>query len=243
MPAQTPIKASTQDHLDIEDIRDDLVILKDGSCCLVLITNAINFGLLSEPEQEAIIYAYAALLNSLSFPIQILIISQRKDISSYLTLLKKAEISQTNPLLKTQIQNYLAFVEKIVKENQVLDKNFYVVVPFSSLELGVKSTLGQPFQQRKNLPYSLDYILKKAKMSLYPKRDHLINQFSRLGLKARQLNNQELLELFFQIYNPESVGQKFSLLKDYRMPLVSPVVVELEKKEATNKTTNNNGKT
>lgn len=73
MPAQTPIKASTQDHLNIEDIKDDIIMLKDGSCCIILQTNAVNFNLLSEAEQEAIIFAYAGLLNSLSFPVQIFI--------------------------------------------------------------------------------------------------------------------------------------------------------------------------
>lgn len=222
MPAQTPIKATTQEHLDVEDIRDDLVVLKNGSCCLVLTTNAINFGLLSEPEQDATIYAYAGFLNSLSFPIQILIRSQKKDISSYLSLLKKAESSQSNALLKEQIQKYLVFIEKIVKENQILDKKFYVTIPFSSLELGIQGAMGQPFQAQKTLPYPIDYILEKAKINLYPKRDHLIAQFSRLGLKVTQLNNQELLELFYQIYNPESVGQKFSTVKGYSASLVAP---------------------
>lgn len=222
MTAQpTPIQASTQEHLDIEDIRDDLVILKDGSCCLILTTSAVNFGLLSEPEQDATIYSYAAFLNSLSFPIQIIIRSQPKDISYYLELLKKAEDTQEKPLLKNQINKYRVFVEAIVKDNQVLDKKFYVSIPFTAIELGLSSSLSQSVKSKKTLPYSKEYILEKAKMSLYPKRDHFISQFSRLGLKARQLTSQELLELFFQIYNPENVGQKLGAPKGYSFPLVA----------------------
>lgn len=203
-PLKIPIRASTQDHLDIEDICDDLVILKDGSCCLILSVSAVNFGLLSEKEQEATIFAYAGLLNSLTFPIQILIRSQKKDVSSYLRLLQTEENKQKNEKLKMQIQKYRAFIEATVKENKVLDKKFYIIIPFSSLELGIKSAadvLG-----KKTLPYPKDYILNRAKNSLFPKRDHLIRQFARLGLKAEQLNTHQLIELFYRIYNPESVG-------------------------------------
>jgi len=101
-PAKIAIRASTQQHLDIEDIQDDLIILKDGSCCLVIAATAINFGLLSEREQDATIYAYAGLLNSLTFSIQIVIRSQRKDISSYLKLLEEAEAKEAKPKIKEQ---------------------------------------------------------------------------------------------------------------------------------------------
>ncbi|HCQ92586.1 TPA: hypothetical protein DIU13_01235, partial [Candidatus Beckwithbacteria bacterium] len=122
-----PIKASTQDHLDIEDIRNDLVILKDGSCCLILQTTAVNFSLLSEGEQDATIYAYAGMLNSLTFPVQILIHSQKKNIQSYLALLNTQEQKIKNPLLKGQLVKYRDFITQTVKENDVLDKKFYIV--------------------------------------------------------------------------------------------------------------------
>ena len=99
-----PIRATSQEHLDIEDIRDDLVILKDGSAVLVISTTAINFGLLSEREQDATIYAYAALLNSLTFSIQIIIRSQKKDISGYLRLLDQAEARETKKKVRQQIR-------------------------------------------------------------------------------------------------------------------------------------------
>lgn len=224
-PLKIPIRATTQEHLEIEDIRDDIVILKDGSCCLVLATTAINFGLLSEKEQDATIFAYAALLNSLTFPVQIIIRSQRKDVSSYLKLLDQEGAKQTNKLLREQIKKYRKFVEETVKKNNVLDKDFYVVIPFSALELGATKALGTAIRKQKGLPFSKDYILEKAKTNLYPKRDHLFRLFNRLGLQTRQIKTQELVQLFYDIYNPESAGvQKLAVGGEYTTPLVQPAV-------------------
>lgn len=216
----TLIKASTQEFLDIADIVDDLVLVSDGSCALVLATTALNFGLLSEREQEATIYAYAALLNSLSFPIQIVVRSQRKDVSSYLKQLEVAETKQRNQLLVGMIRSYRKFVAETVRENNVLEKKFYVAIPFSALELGIsRSALSGLKPGKKSLPYDKKYILEKAKIALYPKRDHLMRQFNRLGLVVHQLNTQELIQLFFDIYNPES-GAKLTAAQEYAQPIV-----------------------
>lgn len=234
MAKTLPITASTQDHLDIADIIDDLVILKNGGVALVLQTTAVNFGLLSETEQDAIIYAYGALLNSLNFPIQIVIRSRRMDISSYLDLLRQQEEKQTNENLRYQIKKYRHFVASIIKENRVLDKKFYIVIPFSPLELGVKPAttslldLLLPIRKKRSLPFPKDYLLKRAKDSLYPKRDHLIKQLARIGLKAQQLTSQQLAELFYDIYNPvEGGGERLNAtLSDYTTPLVTPATEE-----------------
>lgn len=226
-PAQTPIKASTQEFLEIEDIKDDLVILKDGSCCLVLETTAVNFGLLSEAEQDATIFAYAALLNSLSFPLQIIVRSKRMDISSYLALLDKQIGKQpTNTLLREGMRKYRQFIERTIKEKNVLDKQFYLVIPFSSLELGIKATTKKFFQKNKGLPTPLDSLLKHAQINLFPKRDHLIRQLARLGLKTEQLPTQKLIELFYEIYNPLPEGGKLSPSgeKEYTSVFVQPAI-------------------
>lgn len=226
---------STQAHLDIEDVADDLVLLKNGGAALVLQTTAVNFGLLSETEQDAAIYAYAGLLNSLTFPIQIVVRSKRMDISSYLELLKSQEEKQTNENLRYQIKKYRGFVESIIKENEVLDKRFYIVIPFSLLELGVKPSavslldLFNPFaKKRRGLPFSKEYILEKAKNALYPKKDHIIRQLARIGLKAEQLTTQQLVELFYDIYNPVQVGgtRLTARATDYLTPLVAPATEE-----------------
>lgn len=233
-PTKIPVKASTQEHLDIEDVQDGVVILKDGSCCLIIATTAINFGLLSEKEQDATIYAYAGLLNSLTFSIQIVVRSQRKDISGYLKLIQRAEEKEAKKEIKTQIQKYRRFIEETVAKNEVLDKKFYLVIPMSALELGVKQALTSTFS-RKGLPFDKDYVLQRAKTNLYPKRDHILRQLNRLGLKGKQLNTQELIHLFFNIYNPESKGQQLVATEQYQTPMVEPAmsrVIEEESKRA-----------
>lgn len=229
-PLKIPIRASTQEHLEIEDIKDDLVLMKDGSCCLVLLTTAINFGLLSEKEQDATIYAYAALLNSLTFPAQIVIRSQRKDVTAYLKLIDLELAKQTNKLLREQIQKYRNFIEEIVKKNNVLDKEFFAIIPFSALELGVAKTLTTVISPKKKggLPFEKGYILEKAKMALIPKRDHLIRLFNRLGLKTRQLKTQELIQLFYKTYNPGAEGQRLAVSQEYTTPMVQPALGKTE---------------
>lgn len=223
MPLTTAvaIKSTTQEHLDILDIRDDVVILKDGGVSLVLQVSAVNFDLLSEEEQEAIIYAYAGLLNSLTFPIQIVVKSQRKDISNYLELLKKQENSSVSLKRKQQIMEYRQFVSQIVKEGNVLDKKFYCIIPFTRIELGLHAS--NPLSLKKNtaLPYDKSYILNKALTALHPKRDHLIRQFARVGLFARPLNTQELTQLFYNAYNPDQAKEKsLTGSERYDYPLV-----------------------
>lgn len=214
---QAKIKASTQDHLDIEEIQEGLVILKNGACALVLKTTAINFGLLSEKEQEATIFAYAGFLNSLTFPTQIIIHSRQKDISAYLSLIDQQVGQQSNQKLKELGQKYRRFIETIVKKNKVLDKSFYIAIPYSIAQL------------KKN---KLNELLEKAKTFLYPVRDHLIGQFQRLGLKAVQLTSQELVELFHELYNPEAEGQKLGSPQSYNYTLVQAFKKPIEKTPA-----------
>lgn len=202
------IKASTQQFLDIKDIRDDLVILKDNSACLIIQVKAVNFDLLSEKEQEAIIYAYAGLINSLSFPIQIFIHSQKKDVSAYLELLEQTLSKTTSENIKTQIKKYQHFIKETVRKNEVLDKKFYLVVPFSRFELGFKTP-------------NPNEIVKLAQTALFPKRDHLLRQLNRLGLSGEYLNTEQLTRLFYRLYNPgSSSSQRISFGKEYQQPVV-----------------------
>lgn len=181
--------SATQQHLNISDIKDDVVLLTDGGGCLILQTSAVNFGLLSEREQAAIILSFAQMLNSLSFAIQIVVHSHRLDISSYINLLDQAQKAQGHPLLSQLILKYKQFIQNTIKENQVLDKNFFVVIYADPLELGLT-------------PLSKDDSLKKIKTIILPRRDQLTRQLGRVGLKATQLNSQQLIELFYNIYNP-----------------------------------------
>jgi hypothetical protein len=219
-----PIRATTQQHLDVLDITDDIYLLKDGSVAMVIQTSAVNFDLLSEREQEAVIYSYGALLNSLTFPIQVLIRSQRKDVSSYLKLLEDQENKTPMGKRKTQINQYRDFISQVVKEGNVLDKKFYCVIPFSRLELGLSASNPLTIKRPQTLPYEKSYILNKALATLNPKRDHLIRQFSRMGLQVRQLKTAELTQLLYNVYNPGSTrGPDGVGSTQYQSPMVQTV--------------------
>jgi len=221
--AQAPkTKASTQQHLDFDDISDDLIIFKTGWVGLVMSVTAVNFDLLSEAEQDATIYAYGAFLNSLTFPIQILIRSKRADITQYFNSLEEAGRTQPNPDLKREVQKYQDFIQSIVQQKAVLDKKFYIIVNFSPLEMGFKGF------SKKNVGKSKSkmQLIADAKAALFPKRDHIIKQMARLGLIARQLASKELIELFYDIYNPAPTGTQRVILDtaSYTVPIVEPAV-------------------
>ena len=225
------IKSTTQDHLDIADIRDNLVVLKDGGAVVILETTAINFDLLSVLEQDAAIAAYSSLLNSLSFPIQVTIRSKRIDISEYLEKVKDIEDKQQNPKIRDQIKKYRSFIqdELITKEN-VLDKNFYVTIPYKIFEIGSSANpfaslfgfSGSSNKQRINV----DKILQEATADLEPKKNFIIKEFARIGIKAKQLNTTELIKLFYEIYNSETAqSQKLrGNVEDYTSALVEPKI-------------------
>lgn len=222
--SQVKTIASTQQHLDIEDIRDDLVILKSGSAALVLQTNAVNFDLLSENEQDAMIFAYAALLNSLSFPIQVMVRSKIMDVSQYIFKLEEARRSQPNPALADMIGKYQNFIRNLISQNQVLDKSFYMVIPYQDTSISGASPI--PGGKKKTGNVDKWQVLEKAKVQLSPKRDHIIKQMARIGIRAWQLNTQQLVELFYDIYNPNVAREQKVALEtaDYTVPIVEPAV-------------------
>lgn len=181
---------TTQEHLSITDIQNDILLLRDGGGALVLQISAVNFGLLSDREQVAIISAFAQMLNSLSFSIQIVIHSERLNITSYLQILDTAQKAQTNPLLSQMITEYRRFIQATIKENEVLDKKFYIVIPLFGLELGLTA--------------SKESLEQKTKTVLIPRRDQIIRQLGRVGLKATQVTKQKLIEVFYDIYNGQA---------------------------------------
>ena len=239
MPADI-IKASTQEALPIEDIRQNLILLKNGGAAIILQVNAINFSLLSEREQDAIIYAYGGLHNSLSFSIQILIRSQKKDISGYLDLLEKSRQKQEKPQLQELIADYQKFIKETVTKREILDKKFYLIIPFSSLEMGAgyitKGVLKNVLPGKKSLPkINFDSLIQKAETALNPKRDHLIRLLSRIGLVARQLSTNELIRLFFRIYNPDTKAAEDTLSQEYTYPIVQASQKQTKDQNSENK--------
>lgn len=199
------IKASTQDHLDIETIQNNLVIRKDGSAVAVLRTTAVNFDLLSEREQEATIEAYGALLNSLSFTIQVLVRSKRLNIKSYINKLRKEKERKKNPKLESQMADYINFITNLTKRNEVLDKKFYITVPFRQTQIKVEN----PFQkfiakiQGKEIEPKIDIerTVEKAIPKLEPRIEQIKKQFNRVGIHVERLHTNQLVKLFYDFYN------------------------------------------
>jgi hypothetical protein len=206
--ARARATASTQDHLGIKDVRDDLVITSRGSIAMVIQTSSINFDLLAEYEQDNKIYAFAGLLNSLNFRIQILIRTKRIDITNYIDYLKTSkDKTLMSEGLKEQLDIYTNFVQKLIVQNDVLDKTFYLVVPYSPGApipgANILDSKKNKEEQEKAKQMKTDQLLEKAKIFLYPKRDHILKQLNRMGLFGHQLTTKELLSEFYTIYNPD----------------------------------------
>lgn len=225
MPASTTghIAATTQQYLEILDITKDILLLKDGSTALVMEVSAINFGLLSEPEQDAIIYAYAALINSLSFPIQIVISSRPKDVSNYLEYIDEQFQQAPSDMRRQQIASYRQFVANLITEQNVLDKNFYAVIPLSAIEVGLMGDSNPILSaaRKKDQEFDKNTVIERALNTLLPRKDHMVSQFARFGLQTKQLNTKELIQLFYSLYNSQaSEGVKVVDTKDYTTAVI-----------------------
>jgi hypothetical protein len=209
----SPVKASTQSFIEIEEIKDDVVLMKDFSAAAVIEVGAVNFWLLSTEEQSSMIYAYSELLNSLSFPVQILIISKKIDVSSYLDYLEDKINKQSTEILKSRMVAYREFIKSVIKINTVLEKRFFFVVPFSPLEMGISGA--NPGSLNK------EYVFTRAKTALYPKRDNLLRLITKIGLKGSILQRQELTELYYNLYNPSATGRRLAPIESYTDVIMS----------------------
>lgn len=202
MAQKQKVHASTQDFTEIQDIIEDVVILRNNSACLLIEVQSVNFALLSKEEQDAKLYAYASLLNSLSFALQILIRNKRVDITTYLQNLKKEIDSSKTEQLRSYIQLYHSFVQELVKVNTVLDKSFYIVIPYSPLEKGVKGAATAAGKSTSKT----SALFQQAQPALHTKAEAIQNQLARVNLRAIILQKEELVKVFYDLYNRE-LGQ------------------------------------
>lgn len=198
-----PVKASTQTFIEIVDIKDDIVILQNGFACIVVESGSVNYPLLSPDEQTSLVVNYAAFLNSLSFPIEIVINSKKKNISNYLGYLDKKIVNQNNPILKSEMLAYKQFVSSLVTKTSILEKRFFFVIQFNPVSLGITGS---------KIPLHSPEYLVAIQKDLYPKRDHVIRQLKNFGLMAAAVSNRSLAELFFALFNTNSSLQNVSTL-------------------------------
>lgn len=208
-----PKSKSTQQHLDIEDIRDDLVILKNGVVAVVLETTSINFDLLADREQDVRILTFAGLLNSLTFPIQILIRTQQVDISKYQNLLAEYKQKVSSAAVQQQVTIYQDFINTLTANQMILDKRFYAIVP-SVKSYGEPTSMWQQMFGAPAFYVNVSNAIQRGRAELTPKRDHLIKQFANMGLSARQLTTDELIKLFYSVYEPDKTGLEMLNVRD-----------------------------
>lgn len=205
---------STQEYLDIAEIREDVVILRNGNMRAVLAVSSINFALKSTEEQDSIIYAYQSFLNSLDFPLQIVINSRKFNIYDYLERLRDLEQKQGNELLRIQTQEYRNYISSLIEIANIMSKTFYIVVPFSPVELsesageklkkGAKAAKAQRGAYKR---YSHEDF-QRLKGQLLQRVAHITTGLSGIGVRMIQLNTQELIELYYTLYNPEATHEK-----------------------------------
>lgn len=188
---------STQAFTEILDIREDIVLMKNGNACLLIKLQAANFALLSSEEQDAKVYGYAGLLNSLSFPVQIAIQSKQVDILPYIDSLGAAAIHAVNEKLAKNIGEYQEFVKQLVTTTSILDKQFFIVVSYSLLEEGVGAAAKVASFSHTNLE---DFFIS-ASAGLHTKAESLLSQIDRMNLRAKVVEKDELIRLFHDIYN------------------------------------------
>lgn len=202
--AKSKIHSSTQDFTEIVDVSDDIVFLKGGYASMIMEVSSVNFFLLSQDEQNARIYGYMALLNSLASAIQILIISRRVDLGNYIKLIEEKILSVGNPKVKEQLTLYRDFIKDLIKGEDLLDKKIYIVIPFSQLELGVATAVKAQTPDKKNLSFN-----ERIKSALISKRNNVATQVERMGLIARPLGTNELIKLYYELFNQEFITLDF----------------------------------
>ncbi|MBI4280621.1 TraC family protein [Candidatus Uhrbacteria bacterium] len=196
---------ATQRSLDIAEIKEEVVVLKDGTLRAVLLCASINFDLKSAEEQQAIIQAYMQFLNALDFPLQIVIQSRRLNIDPYLARLRENERNQTNELLRAQIRDYVNFVGELVTLGDIMSKRFYLVVPFDPLS---NKRRGWFSRFREVLTPAVTIRVREERFR--DRRDELmqrVNQITsllaNLGVSSALLDTQSLIELYYTVYNPD----------------------------------------
>ncbi len=202
---------STQNTLLISELREGLLIMNDGSFRAVVSCDSINFDLMSSREREGVEYSYQSFLNSLYFPVQIYVRSQRVDIGPYLEKLVRIRRDQDNMLLGVLMDDYINFIDVVSRETNIMDKNFYVIVPFfsagdlSALATASKSIFAAFAKPQEQHHIKIDQnTYTKAKEELGNRVNAVMSGLFQMGVKGRQLNTKELSELYYNAYNPDT---------------------------------------
>lgn len=207
---------STQNTLQIAEVRDGIVIMNDGTFRAVVMCKAINFDLMSPQEREAIEFAYQGFLNSLNFPIQIFMRSEKVDLKPYLKKLAQIRAEQDNMLLGLLMEDYITFLDAIAQQTNIMDKQFYLIISYPDPNQDVRSTIKQStgfFRGMADLVGSKDKtprvvidekVLEEAKTQLRNRVQAVIEGLQQCSVQSIPLDTQELIELYYNVYNPDT---------------------------------------
>ena len=213
---------STQNTLQIAEIRDGIVIMNDGSFRSVVMVKSINFDLMSQQEQEGVEYAYQSMLNSLYFPIQIFIRSQKVDLQPYVDKLDKIRSEHDNMLLALLMDDYIDYIDQLSQHTNIMDKKFYLVIPYFP-QVDVQRALSQSknfitglvdlFNTKEKHVVVNEADLEKAKGELRNRVQAVLAGLQQCGIQGLPLDTQELIELYYDTYNPDTATRQ--QLKDF----------------------------
>lgn len=220
--AQAPPKAanpnSTQNSLQIAEIRDGIVIMNDGSFRSVVMLKSINFDLMSPQEQEAVENSYQGFLNSLYFPIQIFIRSQRIDLRPYIDKLDRIRMEHDNMLLALLMEDYISYIDQLSAQANIMDKKFYIVIPYFPHEEAKNIALDQSksffkglskmFNNKEEHVTINERDLETAKTELRNRVQSLLNGLLQCSVQGLPLDTQELIELYYDTYNPDTATRQ-----------------------------------
>lgn len=215
VPHQNP--NSTQNSLQIAEVRDGIVIMNDGTYRSVVMVKSINFDLMSPQEQEAVEYSYQGFLNSLFFPIQIFVRSQKVDLQPYIAKLDKIRTEHDNMLLALLMEDYIGFIDNLSQHTNIMDKKFYVVIPFFPVVDTQKainqsknflSGVGNLFNKKEQHVVINEPDLENAKTELRNRVQAVLAGLLQAGIQGLPLDTQELIELYYDTYNPDTATRQ-----------------------------------
>jgi len=198
-----PISKATQEFVPIKEIRDGLVILKDGSMRAIVMASSINFALKSADEQQAVIMQFQNFLNGLDFSVQISIQSRELDIRPYISMLEGRYKNEVGDLMKIQIREYIQFIKNFVDQTSIMTKTFFVVIPFSPTTINTSSNpLDQIINKQPSSGTSKNTHFEENRTQLEQRIGTVSQGLSRCGIRTMQLGTEEIVELFYKIFNP-----------------------------------------
>jgi len=195
---------ATQNFVPIQEVRDGIVILKDGSMRALLMTSSLNFALKSEDEQQSIIYQFQNFLNSLDFSIQIFLQSRRLDIRPYIALLEGRQKEQNNDLLKIQIKEYIQFIKTFTENTNIMTKTFFIVVPYTPPQLSTSKS-SQFFSKKTTAAENKTANFEEDSVQLQQRVSVVEQGITRTGVRAVQLGTEEIIEVYYRLFNPGDV--------------------------------------